>query len=141
MPCTMTQAHNEIFALVRAALTTLAVKYPDMVAPAGFPPATASWGRVSIGDTGEERPPPLVASPNTRRYHMEGLLTVELYALAGDGRRASQALGEAVLAGFRGQTTAGGVWFRNLRVVPVGADGAWWHENALIEYRYDSLGG
>lgn len=140
MPCTMTQAHDQILALVRAALPTLAVKYPDVAAPTGFPPSTASWGRVSLSDTGEERPPPLVAAPNTRRYHMEGLLTVELYALGGTGRRGAQALGESVLAGFRGQVTAGGVHFRNLRVQDIGADGPWWHANALIEYRYDSLG-
>lgn len=140
MPATMTQAHDQILALVAAALPALAIKYPDMNAPTGFPPSTASWGRVSIGDTGEERPPPLVAAPNTRRYHVEGLLMVELYTIGGDGRRAAHALSESLLAAFRGAVTSGGVHFRNLRVEPVGADGPWWHENFITEYRYDALG-
>jgi hypothetical protein len=142
MPCSMSVAHNQILALLRAALPVeLAVKYPDTGAPTNpFPPLTASWARVSIADTDPPRPPPLVGEPQNRRYSMNGILVVELYTLAGDGRQASQTLGETVLGAFRGQKTAGGAWFRRERVNPVGADGAWWHENAVIEFQYDTLG-
>lgn len=141
MPCTMIVAHNQMLALLRAALPGLAVKYPDVAPPTNpFPPLTASWARVSIEDTTPPRPPPLVGEPQNRRYSMDGILTVELYTLAGDGRQASQELSTVVLSAFRGQRTAGGVWFRRERVNPVDADGAWWHENAIIEFQYDTLG-
>jgi hypothetical protein len=139
----MQVAHNQMLALLRAALPVgLAVKYPDVAPPTNpFPPLTASWARVMVEDTTPPRPPPLVSESQNRRYSMDGILTVELYTLAGDGRRASQALGMTVLGAFRGQRTAGGCWFRRERVNPIGADGAWWHENAIIEYQYDSIGG
>lgn len=140
MPCTMTQAHDQVLALVAAALPGLAVKYPDVAAPAGFPPQTASWARVSISDTDQGRPPPLVGEPQNRRYTTDGILTVELYALAGNGRAAAQALAETVLGAFRGQSTAGGVTFRRERPNDVGPDGPWYHINVIVEYRYDTLG-
>lgn len=141
MPCTMTVAHRQVLALLADALPgSLPVKWPDFGSSAGFPPAAGPWARVTIVDTDPPRPPPLVAEPQNRRYSMDGILTVSLFTLAGDGRRAAQALGETVLRAYRGQRTAGGVWFRRERVNPIGADGAWWHENAIIEYQYDSIG-
>ena len=141
MPCSMIVAHNQILALLKAALPVgLAVKYPDMAAPTNpFPPATASWARVSISDEGEGRLPPLVGELGSRRYTTDGLLIVELYALSGDGRSAAQTLGQTVLAAFRGQKTAGGVWFRRARVNDIGADGAWYHVNAVVEFQYDTV--
>lgn len=140
MPCSMIEAHDQILALLAAALPTLPIKYPDLAAPAGFPPQ-ASWGRVQISDDDQGRLPPLVGSPSNRRYTTDGLLMVDLYALAGDGRAAAQALGESVLAAYRGQKTAGGVWFRRERVKDVGPDGTWYHVNAIIHYQYDTIGG
>jgi hypothetical protein len=141
MPCTMTQAHNQVLALLADALPgSLPVKFPDvtpLVDP--FPPSAGPWARVSISDTEPPRPPPLVGQIGSRRYSMDGILMVELYTLAGDGRRASQTLGETVLTAFRGQRTAGGVWFRRERVNPVGPDGIWWHANAIIEFQYDTI--
>jgi hypothetical protein len=115
------------------------VKWPDYGTAPGFPPASGDWARVSIGDTEPARPPPLCAAPGSRRYSMQGILMVELYTMAGDGRQASQALGASVLTAFRGQSTPGGVNFRRERVNPVGPDGIWWHENAIIEFQYDTI--
>lgn len=138
MPCTMSQAHDQILALLPAAVTSLAVHYPDVAAPDGFPPKAASWARVSISDV-EGEAVSLVGAAGGRRYETNGLLTVELYALSGSGRSAAQQLGEAVLNAYRGKDTSGGVFFRRERVVDVGPDGPWWHVNALIEYRYHTI--
>ena len=140
MPCTMSQAHNQVLALLADALPgDLPTKFPDMGTAPGFPPAAGNWARVSITDTEEGRPPPLVGQVGSRRYTTDGILIVELYTLAGDGRRASQTLGETVLTAFRGQRTAGGVWFRRPRVNHIGPDGPWWHANAIIEFQYDTI--
>lgn len=142
MPCSMITAHNQVLALLAPALVGIHVKYPDRPAPTSpFPPTNLPWAQVSIEDTEPPFPPPLVGDPASRRYWMDGILLVQLFALSGDGRQASQTLGEAVLSAFRGQSTPGGVSFRRERVNPVGADGVWWHENAIIEYRYSTLGG
>jgi hypothetical protein len=141
MPCTMIVAHRQVLALLVDALPgDLPVKWPDVATAPGFPPASGSWARVSITDTEPARPPPLVGDPANRRYSMDGLLTVAFYAIGGDGRRAAQALGQRVLDAFRGQKTAGGVWFRRERVNDVGADGPWWHVNTIVEYQYDTVG-
>lgn len=140
MPCSMITAHNQVLALLAAALPVgLVVKHPDRALAVAFPPKAANWARVSISDEGQGRPPPLVGEVGSRRYTTDGILIVELYALSGDGRSAVQSLGETVLTAFRGQRTAGGVWFRRERVNPVGPDGVWWHENAIIEFQYDTV--
>lgn len=140
MPCSMSTAHDEVLALLAAALPSdLSVKYPDVAAPSDFPPKSGPWARVSISDTVEDAPPTLVSSPGNRRTKTAGLLTVEIYTLAGDGRRAAQALGETVLGAFRGQATASGVTFRAERVNDVGADGPWYHINAIVEFTYSTL--
>lgn len=140
MPCTLLEAHDQILALLPALVTALPVKYPDRPPPVEpFPPAAGSWVRVSISDTGEGRLPPLVGEVGNRRYTADGILTVEIYALSGDGRTLAQQLGMAVLSAYRGKRTPGGVWFRRERVVDVGPDGNWWHVNAIIEYQYDTM--
>ena len=138
MPCTLTQAHDQILALLPAAVTSLAVHYPDVAAPAGFPPKAASWARVKLTDV-DGGQTTIGGAAGSRRYETEGLLTVEVYALSGDGRAAAQAIAEAVLTAYRGKRTSGGVFFRRERVVDVGPDGLWWHINVLIEFIYDTI--
>jgi hypothetical protein len=140
VPATMSVAHRDVLAILAGALPgSLPVAWPDMARAPGFPPASGNWARVSISDTGEESPPTLVSSPGNRRTKTIGLLTVELYTLAGDGRRQAQTLGETILAAYRGQSTAGGVTFRNEYVDHVGPDGIWHHANVFITYVYSTL--
>lgn len=141
MPCTMTQAQNQVLALLADALPgDLPVKWPDVTPPVDpFPPSAGPWARVSITDSGEESAPTLVSSPGNRRTKTIGLLIVELYTFAGDGRRAAQALGETILAAFRGSSTEGGVTFRNEYVEHIGPDGIWHHANTYVTYVYSTL--
>jgi hypothetical protein len=140
MPCSLSQAHREVLAILATALPgSLPVAWPDVAKQPGFPPAAGSWIRVSITDNDEDSPPTLVSSPGNRRYKTQGLLTVSIFALAGDGRRAAQVLGETVLAAYRGQSTVGGVTFRNERVNDIGPDGPWYHINAIVGFSYSTL--
>jgi hypothetical protein len=138
MPATLRQAHDQILALLPAAITAIAVHYPDVASAPGFPPQ-ASWARIHVEDGDDAGQVTLVGSDGSQRYETNGILTVEIYALAGDGRAKAQELGEAVLAAYRGKKTAGGVWFRRERVRDVGPDGTWYHVNAVIEYQYDTI--
>lgn len=140
MPCTMSAAQNQVLALLAGALPgSLPVAWPDMARAPGFPPAAGNWARVVISDTGEESPPTLVSSPGNRRTKTIGLLTVQLFTLAGDGQREARTIAETVLAAFRGQSTPGGVVFRNERVNAIGPDGVWWHTQILVEYTYATI--
>lgn len=140
MPCTLSQAHAEIQALLADALPgDLPVAWPDMARAPGFPPASGNWARVVISDTGEESPPTLVSSPGNRRTKTIGLLTVQLFTLAGDGQRTARTIAETVLAAFRGQSTPGGVTFREERANAIGPDGIWFLTNILIPYTYSTL--
>lgn len=138
MPATLTQAHDQILTLLRARLPSLHIRWPDMPGASAKPPQS-SWARVTLSDEGESRPPPLVGSVGNRRYSTEGILTVEIYALGGDGRRAAQTLAETVLRTYRGRRTSGGVWFRRERVRDVGPDGTYYQVNVLVEYQYDTI--
>jgi hypothetical protein len=140
MPCSMSQAHDQVLALLADALPgDLPVAWPDMARAPGFPPAAGDWARVTITDNSEESPPTLVSSPGNRRTKTIGLLIVELYTLAGDGRRQAQTLGETILAAYRGKSTEGGVTFRNEYVEHIGPDGIWHHANAYVTYVYSTL--
>jgi hypothetical protein len=140
MPASLSQAHGEILALLATALPCdLPVAWPDMARAPGFPPASGNWARVTISDTGEESPPTIVSSPGNRRTKTIGLLTVQLFTLAGDGQRQARTIAQTILSAFRGASTAGGVSFRNERANAIGPDGVWWATNVLVEYVYSTL--
>lgn len=140
MTATMIDAHDEILALLASALPgDLPVKWPDIATTSGFPPASGPWCRVNISDNGEHSPPTLVASPGARRYKTMGLLTVELYTMAGDGRRVAQELAQTVLLAYRGKATPSGVQFRLERADDIGPDGPWYRINCTVEYTYTTI--
>lgn len=138
MPATLRQAHDQILGLLHAAALGIVVQYPDMPSPASRPPQ-GSWARVMVEDSDDAGSNTLVGSRGNRRYETNGILTVEIYALSGDGRREAQRLAEVVLRAYRGRKTTGGVWFRRERVRDVGPDGTWYHVNVIVEYQYDTI--
>jgi hypothetical protein len=74
-----------------------------------------------------------------RRWERTGLVTVQIFVPAGEGLSEAYSLAKTVADAYEGTTTASGVWFRNVRVNEVGADGAWFQVNALIEFIYDEI--
>lgn len=138
MPCTLSEAHDQILALLHAASLGIVIQYPDMPSPPARP-AQASWAQVLVEDSDDAGSNTLVGSDGSRRYETHGIITVAIYAMSGDGRREAQRLAELVLRAYRGRRTTGGVWFRRERVRDVGPDGTWYHVNVIIEYQYDTI--
>lgn len=139
MTATFSEAQDQVMGLFAAAWVfapgSPPVHYPDRAEPAGFPPKSGAWARVTMEDTESDR----VSLGRTARYRTDGVLIVQLFAPGGTGRQTTRALAELVIGAFRGKRTAGGVWFHREVARDVGADGPWWQTNVVIEYQYDTI--
>lgn len=68
-----------------------------------------------------------------------GVTTVKLYEGYGSGILFSDKLARVIEKAFSGKTTPGGVWFRRVRTVEYGVDGAWFRTDVLAEFQYDDV--
>lgn len=144
------QARDEILALFKTAWDAgaessgIAVIYPDdgtqppdaqETGKAGSP---TPWARVSLihaaGGTAS-----LTGGLGIHKETSEGFLQCEIYVAPAQGLRQADRLAKIVKNAFRGQTTAGGATFRNVRHQEIGRDGAWVRMDVLVEFEYDEI--
>lgn len=75
-----------------------------------------------------------------RRWRREGLIIVQCFgALDFGGKTLAQRMAESVRDAYQGQSTPGGVWFRNATTGEVGIDGPHYQVNAIIQFNYDEV--
>ncbi len=139
MSLTITQARDEMLAPLKTAWDAGAngapLKYDDVP---GTAPTSGSWGRVSVRHFSGEQAT-LANNEGVRRWRNAGIIFVQLFAEAGSGFGALDALVEVVKNAYQGKDTPGGAWFRNVRVNEVGRDGPWEQVNVLIDFEYDQV--
>lgn len=161
MAATYTTAVDEIFAQARAKLgrgslnagasigcaaTTLIGYEIDVrwqgVELASTPDATKYWARVSIQGVSEAQVSLAdeVTGPAKRRYEPKGLIFVQVFApMVADGMDKGRKLAMIARDAFRGQQTASGVVFRNVRINELPNDGKSYRFNVVAEYEYDDI--
>lgn len=139
---TREEARDAMFAHVRAAALLVPGAGPDGVAilwpdtpqeiPSGEP-----WIRPVIRHaTGRQN---ALADYNGKRSFMHaGVLMVQLFTPAGDGMVSSDSLTQTFLTYFEGIRSSP-VWYRNIRAMEIGKDGAAEQVNFLAEFQYDNL--
>lgn len=71
------------------------------------------------------------------RYERKGILTVQIFTESGSGLQAAYDLAKVVSDAFEGQSVAGGLWFRDVRVREIGRDGAFRQTNVIVEFDYE----
>lgn len=141
-------AKDQMFALFNAAWklnATAVVGYLPEVRWQGVPEATLPdqskyWCRVSKETVIEEQTT-FSGDDGKKRYTGTGLLWVQIFGPVSDIE--AQHKGEllAVIArnAFRGKTTSGKVWFRNVRIAELPNDESAVRFNVVAEYEYDEV--
>jgi len=135
MSLTYTAARDEILTLFKTAWdaqgTVPPVLYWDR---ATQPPTSGDWARITLRHTSGGN-----AAISNRFFVREGLVTVQLFTNFGEGLSSADLMSKVVSDAFQGQQTAGGVWFRNVRVNEIGQDGEWFQTNVLIDFEYNEV--
>lgn len=141
MTTTTANAVDEMFAVVRAALTGFAgldIRWPGIVYPVA-PVATASFVLVTLKhlDGGQAS---LACYNGRRRWERIGRLTVQCFApLQFGGMQKAGEMAVAVRDAMQGASTPGGVWFRDATTNEVGPDASWYQTNAASTFNYDEV--
>lgn len=71
-----------------------------------------------------------------RLFQREGTVTAQLFTRFGTGLANVDAASKVIVDAYQGQSTSGGVWFRNVRMNEVGQDGQWFQTNILADFEY-----
>lgn len=83
----------------------------------------------------------LAGADQLRRYTTRGLLSLQLFApmmLVSSGIVLVQ-LAQLVQNAYRGVTTANGIWFRNVTIKELPADGRYYRCNVTCDFQYDEV--
>lgn len=67
-----------------------------------------------------------------------GIFTVQLFTVLGEGLSKADVLAKIIQDAFEGQAV-NGIWFRNVRVNEIGVDGDRYQTNILVDFTYDEL--
>lgn len=137
---TFDQAYDEVMAATKAGLDAAgiaAVHYPDMdfTLPSGATP----WARVSFDllDSGQAS---FADRLGRKRFRRLGLLSIQLFHPLGGGSTDARIAAKVLADAFEGQSTSGGVWFRDLTgPSPVGANGGFSQTNLAVSFEYDEV--
>lgn len=101
-----------------------------------IPETEKVWARVVIrhanGGQGS-----LAGDTGVKRWERTGTLFVQVFAPVGDGTLAGYDAAQAVVNAF--QSARDCVWYRNIRINEVGADGAFEQINVLVDFSYDDV--
>ena len=81
----------------------------------------------------------LSGSAGNRIYTSTGIVSVSLFTPIGKGIEEADRLCVLFRNALEGQSTSGGVWFRNVRTIEVGLDESWWRTDVIAEFEYDEI--
>lgn len=104
--------------------------------PGSVPNGSTVWARVVLrhatggqgslsGDTGK------------KRWRRAGTLFVQVFSPVGDGSSAGYSAAQTVVDAF--QSAKDCVWYRNIRMNEIGADGSFEQFNVLVDFTYDEV--
>lgn len=114
------------------------VRY-DGVGDPGPPDSDDPWARVQIRHlTGTQAS--LAGADAKRRFERAGIITIQVFwPLSQAALSNARSLADVAREAFEGKATVSHVWFRNVRVQEVGADGSWYQVNILADFEYDEF--
>lgn len=144
MSLTITQARDEMLTLLKTAIAAssyadITIHWQDILHPdASTAPGTSRnpdpFLRVEILHLGGGQ---VSLSQPRALYSRRGLIRVEIRAPQGVGMSTLDEIAQIVLDAYEGQSSPGGVWFRNAQVREMGADGIWTRSDVLIDFTYN----
>jgi hypothetical protein len=140
MPATIQEARDQVLTLLND------VADPNDVAvvwegTAGNPPADGpqtAWARIGMRHFLRKQAT-LSGSVGSRIYTSSGIVIVSLFTPVGLGIEEADRLSVLFRNALEGETTSGGVWFRNVRGVEMGLDQSWWRTDVIADFEYDEI--
>lgn len=76
------------------------------------------------------------ASIGNSLFDRIGVVTVQVFTALGTGLSIGDNVYKIVADAYEGQTTPGGVWFRNVSVNEIGPEGEWYQTNITADFEY-----
>lgn len=103
------------------------------------PSSPIDWCRVTINHV-DGLQETLANFNGVRRYNRTGTIIVQCFApLADRGFSRAEEIAEQAVRVYEGKAGAGGIWFRNVRSVEIGAGEGWYQFNAIAEFDYSLM--
>lgn len=150
------QARDEMFALFKTAWdanSAAVVGYvpevrwqgKEIATPnAGKPDRTKFWARVSIQSVLEQQATlsNCVVEPGKKKYESAGLIFVQVFGpkSVDNSYELLQQLAKVARNAYRGKTTPGNVWFRNVRINTLNPEELFYRLNVVGEYEFNEIG-
>lgn len=132
---TFDEARDAMLAVFRSAWTAPRVAvYTDV--PGDVPAGNVVWARPVIR-TATGRQGSLTGGLGTVRWERRGVLWIQVFAPVGDGGTAGYAAAQDLVNAY--QSERGSVWYRNIRMNEMGADGAFERFDVKADFEYGDV--
>ncbi len=144
MPATRAQARDQISAMVRTAAIANGVARGDIFydGKQGRKPAedepVVPWLRILLRHQASAKTS-LTGTGGASRFTRTGTLTIQVFAVSGDGLDSENILVSALQESIEGKATSGGVLFFDVTANEIGEDGPWWNTNITARVEYDEF--
>lgn len=105
-------------------------------------PQETPYAKVTINHSPAAPQSSLACYNGKRKWERNGVIIVQTFGPTADGKGLNIALALATVAreAFQGKASQGGVWFRNVSVVEVGAAGeGWFQYNTTANFTYEEV--
>lgn len=104
----------------------------------GSQPSNEPWCFIAITHNIGEQAALGPATSGLRRYDRAGIVTVRVHVPVAQ-RVLLRSLVPVAQKAFQGKTTTGAIWFRNVRVNEIGAEGPYLRMDVIAEFEYESF--
>lgn len=101
-------------------------------------PTAPLWARLSVTHFHGQQSS-LSNHIGQRVFDRRGVVTVQLFGLAGSGLSTVHPLVMLAVDAFEGKSTAGAVWFRNVRAIEGPSEDKWVEVNVLADFEYSQI--
>lgn len=137
----ITEARNEILSHFTTAWNAQTPPVPLLLYDDKSKPPTPSnpapYARITVRHTDRDRVT-LSDEVGNRRFRADGIITVQVFSVSGDGLTSNDVFVNVALDAFEGAKTGEDrVTFRNVRDEEIGEDGPWFQTNVVAEFDYD----
>jgi hypothetical protein len=138
MSLTYAGARDEMLTIVNQAWapTGLTMVWDDL--ESNIPVNEDSWARTTLSHT-QGFQATLSNDLGSRKFRRLGLLIVQIFTPSSNGLSLSDNYSKLIIDAFEGKRTLNGIWFKDVRLNEVGADGNYFQSNVLVNFEYDEI--
>lgn len=129
---TFDEAVDTMMAVFKTVWDPRVAVYPDV--PGSVPPQDAVlWARAKIKHvTGRQGS--LTGGLGTTVWERTGFIWIEVYSPVGDGLKAGRDAAQEIVNAYQAERS--GIWYRNIRMVEMGTDGAFERFDVKADFEY-----